>query len=79
MASVNWRNKFSEIYGIYYVFIPNFASNSSSEQYSPHVNTLKSIQVYLLKENSDSEYLPCDLVFRNVEDFKQQLCNFVGM
>ena len=43
------------------------------------MNTLKSIQVYLLKENSDSEYLPCDLVFRNVEDFKQQLCNFVGM
>ena len=32
MASVNWRNKFSEIHGIYYVFIPNFASNSSSEQ-----------------------------------------------
>ena len=31
--------------------IPNVASNSCIEQYSPHVNTQKSIRVYLLREN----------------------------
>ena len=57
----------------------NAASNSCGEQYSPHVNTQKSIQVYLLRENNDSEDFPSDIVFRNLEELKQQLCNFVGM
>ena len=59
--------------------VPNAASNSCGEQYSPHVNTQKSIQVYLLRENNDSEDFPSDIVFRNLEELKQQLCNFVGM
>ena len=57
----------------------NAAFNSCGEQYSPHVNTQKSIQVYLLRENNDSEDFPSDIVFRNLEELKQQLCNFVGM